>query len=157
MDSRRAYRVLGLPPDSPLEEVKRAYRDLAQVWHPDRFPPDSRLKQKAENNLKRINEAYAVLESYQPTGAPARPSRLRESIAAVLDLGDLRESFDDLRTSVATRAPAGLRRSLRVLGLGNIRRTGEFRVRRRRRDRLFWLALIGALLIVAAMALALLF
>ncbi|MDP3773591.1 MAG: J domain-containing protein [Gemmatimonadales bacterium] len=60
MEPRRAYRVLGLLPGKSPEEVKRAYRDLAQVWHPDRFPADSRLAKKAENNLKRINEAYWV-------------------------------------------------------------------------------------------------
>jgi hypothetical protein len=153
MDPRRAYRVLGLAPGAPLDEVKRAYRDLAQVWHPDRFPPDSRLKQKAENNLKRINEAHAVLEAYQPPAGPPRRSSLRESVAAVLDLGDLRNSVDDLRSSVVERAPAGLRRSLLVLGLGRIRPTGEVRAPRRRDGRLFLLALVAAILVIAAMLL----
>jgi len=30
------YRLLDLPPGSSPEEVKRAYRDLTKVWHPDR-------------------------------------------------------------------------------------------------------------------------
>ena len=151
LDPRRAYRILGIAPGAPPDEVKRAWRDLAQVWHPDRFPPDSRLRQKAENNLKRINEAYAVLASYVPTGPVPRRSRLRESMAAALDLGDLRDSVDDLRASVAERAPAGLRRSLLVLGLGRIRQTGEVRVRHHRGDWLFraaFLALAAAVIVM---------
>ena len=42
-DIRRAYKILGLYPGSSQAEVKSAYRDLAQVWHPDRFAHDERL------------------------------------------------------------------------------------------------------------------
>ena len=44
-------------------EIKAAYRDLVKVWHPDRFGDDSRLRQRAEERLQRINEAYRRLES----------------------------------------------------------------------------------------------
>lgn len=44
-------------------EIKAAYRDLVKVWHPDRFGEDSRLRQRAEERLQRINEAYRRLES----------------------------------------------------------------------------------------------
>jgi hypothetical protein len=44
-------------------EIKEAYRDLVKVWHPDRFGSDLRLRQKAELQLKLINEAYRVLQS----------------------------------------------------------------------------------------------
>jgi hypothetical protein len=151
LDPRRAYRVLGIAPGATPEEVKRAWRDLAQVWHPDRFPPDSRLRQKAENNLKRINEAFAVLETYQPAGPSPRRSRLRESMVAALDIGDLRESVDDLRAVVHERAPAGLRRGLLVLGLGRLRETGEVRVHHRRGDWLFRAALLALVIAVIVM------
>lgn len=36
------------------------------VWHPDRFPADNpRLKEKAQEELKKINAAYEVLKSHQ--------------------------------------------------------------------------------------------
>jgi hypothetical protein len=58
----RAYQVLDLPPGAPLEEVKSAYRDLAKVWHPDRYQNESeRLRLKAEGKLKEITLAYRVL------------------------------------------------------------------------------------------------
>jgi hypothetical protein len=44
-------------------EIKEAYRDLARVWHPDRFGTDPRLHSKAEETLKGINEAYQLLQS----------------------------------------------------------------------------------------------
>ena len=60
------YEILKLNPNASWEEVKQAYRDLAMVWHPDRFPADNpRLKEKAQEELKRINAAYEVLKSHQ--------------------------------------------------------------------------------------------
>lgn len=44
--------------------VKEAYRDLAKVWHPDRFPGDDRLAEKAQEKLRVINEAYQRLDTY---------------------------------------------------------------------------------------------
>ena len=66
LDTSQAYRVLGLAPGATVDEVKTAYRDLAQVWHPDRFPDNNRLREKAQLNLQRINEAYALLRDTQP-------------------------------------------------------------------------------------------
>jgi hypothetical protein len=60
----RYYEILGVTPDSSLEEIKQAYRDLAKVWHPDRFPNESRLKKKAEEKMKEINKAYQELLDY---------------------------------------------------------------------------------------------
>jgi curved DNA-binding protein CbpA len=57
----RCYRVLGLEPGTSLEEVKSAYRDLVNVWHPDRFGHNERLRSKAEEQLKEINRAYEYL------------------------------------------------------------------------------------------------
>jgi DnaJ domain len=54
------YRALGLQNGATKTEIKQAYRDLAKIWHPDRFSRnDERLRRKAEAKLKEINEAYA--------------------------------------------------------------------------------------------------
>jgi hypothetical protein len=55
-------------------ELKAAHRDLAKVWHPDRFVHDPRLQEKAQEKLKEINEAYELLLSGK-TPRPAPPPR----------------------------------------------------------------------------------
>lgn len=57
-DLRECYRILEVEPDASLDEVKRAYRELVKVWHPDRFFHDLKLQQKAQEKLKQINAAY---------------------------------------------------------------------------------------------------
>lgn len=63
MNDERFYEILGLKPYASREEIKAAYRDMAKVWHPDRFLHDPQLQQKAQEKLKEINEAYKQLSS----------------------------------------------------------------------------------------------
>lgn len=58
--------TLGLEAGASREDVKKAYRDLSKVWHPDRFAEDPTLQRRAEEQLKAINDAYRHLESYEP-------------------------------------------------------------------------------------------
>jgi GUN4-like/DnaJ domain len=60
------YQVLELEIGASQDDIKQAYKDLAKVWHPDRFVDNRRLQQKAEEKLKQINTAYEFLKSYQP-------------------------------------------------------------------------------------------
>ena len=63
---KQYFEILELQPGATPDEVKRAYRDLAKVWHPDRFKEDSpRLKSKAAEKLTEINEAYEKIRAYQ--------------------------------------------------------------------------------------------
>jgi hypothetical protein len=74
-DLSKHYATLGVRSHATLEEVKQAYRDLTKVWHPDRFDGgDTRLKQKAEEQLKVINDSYARIHEAQSRNLP--PSRL---------------------------------------------------------------------------------
>lgn len=61
----RYYEILGLKPGASEAEIKESFRKLAKTWHPDRFPNEPQLKQKAEEEIKKINEAYQQLKSYQ--------------------------------------------------------------------------------------------
>lgn len=62
-DLIKYYELLGVAPGVSVQELKTAHRDLAKVWHPDRFAHDPRLQQKAQEKLKEINEAYDQLAS----------------------------------------------------------------------------------------------
>ncbi|HEX2153259.1 MAG TPA: molecular chaperone DnaJ [Acidimicrobiia bacterium] len=51
------YSILEVSSDADQDEIKRAYRKLAQKLHPDANPGDS----TAEERFKNVSEAYAVL------------------------------------------------------------------------------------------------
>ena len=52
--SKDYYKILGVGKNTSKEEIKRAYRELAQKYHPDKKGGD-------EKKFKEINEAYQVL------------------------------------------------------------------------------------------------
>jgi DnaJ-like protein len=80
-DLSKAYELLGVKPGVSSRELKAAHRDLAKVWHPDRFVHDPRLQEKAQEKLKEINEAYELLSSGKtPRPAPAPPPKPVETI-----------------------------------------------------------------------------
>ena len=60
----RCIEILGLNPGASQEEVNQAYRDLVNVWHPDRFMGNPRLGKKAEEKVKEINAAYEYIKSF---------------------------------------------------------------------------------------------
>jgi molecular chaperone DnaJ len=69
------YQILEVPRDADGEHIKKAYRRLAQEWHPDKHGQDEKQRE-AEEKFKEISEAYAVLSdpekkaNYDATGDP---------------------------------------------------------------------------------------
>jgi molecular chaperone DnaJ len=57
MAKRDYYEVLGVSRNAGLDEIKKAYRQLALKYHPDRNQGDS----DAEEKFKEASEAYSVL------------------------------------------------------------------------------------------------
>ncbi len=90
------YQTLGVARNVDQVALKKAYRKLAQTWHPDRNPGDK----KAEERFKEITEAYAVLSDpekrrqYDQFGEAGFHQRFsQEDIFRNVDLGDLFGGF----------------------------------------------------------------
>jgi len=60
------YELLGVPSIASQLEIKKAYRERAAEWHPDKKGHlDEEAKKNAETMFKRIGEAYEVLTDPQ--------------------------------------------------------------------------------------------
>jgi molecular chaperone DnaJ len=51
------YKILGLPAGASQQEIKKAFRELAFRWHPDRNPQNPR----AASQFRKVLEAYETL------------------------------------------------------------------------------------------------
>jgi len=81
------YTLLELLPTATLADIKKAWHEQLQVWHPDRFNHSPALHRKAEARTQLINQAYQTLsdstlrtrydaatQNAPSTTPPARPS-----------------------------------------------------------------------------------
>ncbi len=65
-----AYQVLGLAPGASEEEIKAAYRALAQKYDPEQYEAGP-LREEAEAKMTELNEAFDALMGAIRTGASA--------------------------------------------------------------------------------------
>src|SRR4030065_2245585 len=90
------YQLLGVSRDAAPDQLKKAYRKLAQKYHPDKAKGD---KKQAEEKFKQISEAYAVLSDpekrreYDEFGSQAfRTKFSQEAIFRNFDFSDIFEA-----------------------------------------------------------------
>lgn len=104
-DLARFLNLFELKRDFTSEELNVAYKDLVQIWHPDRFAQNDRLKQRAENKLTEINEANIILRDYlaskskiktekQPAPKPDSSVPVRKFLNNIFHPTDFSESSD---------------------------------------------------------------
>lgn len=55
------YALLELPSTATEADIKKAWQEQMQVWHPDRFTHSPVLHRKAETRTQLINQAYQTL------------------------------------------------------------------------------------------------
>jgi len=76
MEYKDYYAVLGVPRDASAEDIKKAFRRLARKYH-----PDVSKEKDAEQRMREVNEAYAVLSdpekraAYDQLGRGYRPGQ----------------------------------------------------------------------------------
>mmetsp|Transcript_96343 Transcript_96343/g.166129 ORF Transcript_96343/g.166129 Transcript_96343/m.166129 type:complete len:207 (+) Transcript_96343:23-643(+) len=58
----KAFEVMHLPPSSTANDVRKAFRQLALQYHPDKNP--GALKEQAESKFREVNNAYKEICSY---------------------------------------------------------------------------------------------
>ena len=118
MPSKRDYyEVLGVGRDASEEEIKRAYRNLALKWHPDKNPGDK----GAEERFKEINEAYEVLSD---KGKRAQYDRYGHAMGPSFEgfrpedfgFGGFRDPFDVFEEVFGDIFGTGRRRGRRARG-----------------------------------------
>lgn len=123
------YRILDIEPGASLEDVKRSYRELVKVWHPDRFRGDSKLQAKAEEKLKRINIAYdrVVYEAAAAAGRSAvhpQPSRAEPPHSRPQSRATQAQAYRKPRSHATSSGPMNgrylwlFRRLLRLMMIG---------------------------------------
>ncbi len=95
-EQKDPYALLGVARDADAETIKKAYRKLAQKYHPDRNPGDA----AAEERFKQISGAHTVLSD------PDRRKNYDEFGEIALD-----PNFDAERARAASRAFGGQPRS----------------------------------------------
>jgi len=100
-----ALRFMGLEESATQDDVKVAYREMAQILHPDRFGGNEKLQERATEQFKQLNEAKDVLTSGRATRssssraprsagpAPAYDSREAQLNARITGIQAARESI----------------------------------------------------------------
>jgi len=73
--------VLELNADANWEQVTQAYRDLIKIWHPDRFTHDEKLRERAEQKSKELNEAVRQLRRHYRRTRHYKRSEVNEAVA----------------------------------------------------------------------------
>jgi len=66
---KTAYEILGVPSDAPASVVKKAYRELAGKYHPDKVAHlGEEFRVLAEERFKEIQQAYEQITANREKG-----------------------------------------------------------------------------------------
>lgn len=138
MARRDYYAVLGVDRNATPDDIKRAFRDLAKRYHPDRNPDDV----DAEARFREIVEAWEVLGNpaerlrydrlgpfYRPDGRPPTPDDVsavvQDALASIFRRRPPPEKGEDLRYTLEIsleEAAGGTERTIEVRRQSRCRR-----------------------------------
>ena len=84
-----AFELLGISRGSSVDEIRKAYRQMARRWHPDRFAPGPE-RLWAEQKMIDINAAYTqALHTLSSPSRVSEPDDELKDARRLLDLGQL--------------------------------------------------------------------
>ena len=79
---------LGVKPGANAEEIKRAYREKALYWHPDKNP---QIKEKAHLEFIAVSEAFEILYNL----AEANEKKTNSSYEKTYSYEDFRRNYEN--------------------------------------------------------------
>ena len=122
MNRSEALRILGLDTDASPEDIKAAYREMAQILHSDRFAGNKKLQDRATEQFKTLQEAYDVLTGKRASQASSRATAADRAGAGAryAGLSEEREAEARLAGIAAARVQLAAQRD----ALSDERRTG---------------------------------
>lgn len=98
----RHYEVLGVTPDASVVEIRRAYLRAARDAHPDFHTENDASRLAAEERMRLVNRAWAVLGDVDERSAydrrrlrPSAPPSARPTASGVTPEPDPFRPFDD--------------------------------------------------------------
>src|SRR6185503_18050808 len=60
-NNSKYYQILGINPGSSAEKIRKAYKNLALKWHPDKPTPNGFTKKQQTEEFEKVNEAANFL------------------------------------------------------------------------------------------------
>ncbi|CAI8589149.1 unnamed protein product [Vicia faba] len=96
-DSRELYAVLNLSPEASDEEIRKAYRQWAQLYHPDKYQSPN-LKDAATENFQRVCEAYEILSD--PNKRQVYDVYGMEGLKSGLELGPSLDKAEEIKAEL---------------------------------------------------------
>ncbi|KAK7309053.1 hypothetical protein RJT34_05478 [Clitoria ternatea] len=96
-DNKELYALLNLSPEASDEEIRRAYRQWAQAYHPDKYQAPH-MKDIATENFQRICEAYEILSD--PNKRQIYDIYGMEGLTSGLELGQRLDKAEEIKAEL---------------------------------------------------------